>query len=107
VRVHASGTGKTIEEALAKPLAELATAALHAHEFDKLHDKLKITDGKAVVDAEKARVANPHRKQLEVTLRAFIGMVAPVEGHKYRVLVSYSDDGADSHSRVEVDLALE
>ena len=104
MRVHASGVGKTVEEALAKPLAELATAALHAHELDRLEDKFKNVGGKPVLDPQKGRIPNPHRALLENTLRSLIATVEPVEGYQYRAIVNCSDDGSDSHVRVEVDL---
>jgi len=108
VRIHASGTGKTIEEALAKPLVELATASLHAHEVERLPEGgKKIVDGKMVFDPEKGRCANPHRALLEGALRDLAALVKPVEGYRFRVYASHSNDGPDAHIRVEVDLVKE
>ena len=104
MRIHASGVGKTIEEALAKPLAELATAALHAHEFERVPDRFMNVEGKPVLDPRKARCANPHRAVLEEALRNIAALVPLASGHNYRILVSLSDDGADAHARIDVDL---
>jgi hypothetical protein len=88
-----------MDEALEKVTRELATAALHVAEL-----KPRDIGGVKVIDPEEARVANRSAAELERIVRDLGSYIKPAEGYLYRVLASVSDDGVDSHGKVEVDL---
>jgi hypothetical protein len=99
MRIHASGTGRTLDEAMEKVTRELATAALHVAEL-----KPREIGGVKVLDPEQARVASRGAADLERMARELGRHIQPADGCLYRVLASVSDDGVDSHGKVEVDL---
>ena len=102
MRIHASGTGRTLTDALVKVNAELDTVALHYHELE-----FKNEGGQPKIDPAAGRKANPHADLLKGLVSQAGTLVAPVPGYLFRVLVSASDDKTDAHCKVEIDLIRE
>lgn len=100
MRIYASGIGRTLDEAMVKVRAELATAALHVSE---LRPK-EVVPGVMAIDPNTARVANPLAREIEDAVTAVAGFVQPLDGYAIRVLVVLNADGEASSGKVEVDL---
>lgn len=105
MRITASGVGKTLEDAMVKVRAELASGALHSHEIVK--DKI---GGVEVIDPDKQRKPFDGAKAVEGAVRALASHFKPVDGHVFRVLVLVNDDSSDggkhSAARIDVDLVV-
>ena len=102
MRIHASGVGGSFDQAMLKVQSDLQTKALHL-------SQAMVTEvaGHKIIDPDKQRVPNEMAATLEKMARDLGALVAPAEGHLYRVLVSVNDDGALSHAKIEVDLIRE
>lgn len=102
MRIHASGVGKTLTEALAKVREDLYVKARHASEAEVTEIAgVKVIDpARQVVESDESDVA-----QLVSAVMVVGRHVAQAPaGHLVRVLVVVNEDGVNSYGKVEVDL---
>lgn len=102
MRIHASGVGKTLDDALVKVRKDLESSARHERDVEEVKKGGKVE--------YVAHDPNPHAKELEGYVRALAAFVSPVEGWRYRILVNVNQDPVDaslSSARIEVDLVKE
>lgn len=100
MRIHASGTGPTIEEAMKKVRTELIYGARLAGDPAGMTE----INGQKLVDPEKQRVSNPSAASMESAVYTLAQGIEPQPGYLFRVLVVQTIDGINSSGRVEVDL---